>query len=69
VNVALVQNAQHDVNHRDGDDQQHPQVAQGILERRGGALELGGDGIRQLAGGEGLDARRKTARFRQTGFL
>ena len=40
VDVALVQNAQHDVDHQDGDDQQHPQVAERTLERLGGALEI-----------------------------
>jgi len=47
--VTLVQNAEHDVDHGDGDDQQHPQVSEGALEGLGRALELGADSDRQLA--------------------
>ena len=51
VDVTLVQNAEHDVHHRDGDDQQHPQVSERALEGLRRALELRADGGRQLAVG------------------
>ena len=46
MDVAFVQNAQHDVHHQDRDDQQHPQVAERTLERLGRALEVRADGRR-----------------------
>jgi len=40
VDVTLVQNTEHDVDHGDGDDEQHPQVSEGTLKGLGRALEL-----------------------------
>ena len=40
VDVALVEDAEHDVDDHDGDDQQHREVAERALERLGRALEL-----------------------------
>ena len=54
VDVAFVQDAEHDVHHHDGDDQQHPQVAERTLERLGRALELRADGGGELLVGEVL---------------
>ncbi len=47
VNVAFIQNAEHDVHHQDRDDQQHPQVAERAFERLGRALEVRADAGRQ----------------------
>ena len=52
VNIAFVQNAEHDVHHQDGDHQQDPQIAQRILECLGRALEAGADGVGQSLVGE-----------------
>src|ERR1019366_8941510 len=49
VDVAFVENAEHDIDDGDGDNQQDAHVLHGILEDLGGALEGAGDG-----GGQGL---------------
>ena len=43
VDVAFVQDAQHDVHHQNRNDQQHPEVAERAHERLGGALEVRAD--------------------------
>ncbi len=40
VNVAFVQDAEHDVHHQDRDDQQNPQIAERTFERFGRAFEV-----------------------------
>ena len=57
VDVALVQNAQHDVHHHDRDNQQDPQVTQRALEGSGCSLELRAHSRRQFPGGNLLNAR------------
>ena len=52
VDVALVQNSQHDVNDHDGHDQQHIEVLEGRLESLRRPLERSADGVRQHPGGD-----------------
>src|ERR1051326_920033 len=47
MDVALVEDAQHDIDDQNGDDQQHQKIAQRVLERLGCSLEGGADGRRQ----------------------
>ena len=66
MDVALVEDAEHDVDDHDGDDEQHGQVRQRALERLGRALELAADAVGQRRGrplrGRASARRRATRR-------
>ena len=50
MDEAFVENAEHDVDHQDGHDQQQRQPLGGGLKSLGGSLEAGGDGGREVPG-------------------
>ncbi len=64
MDVAFVQNSEHDINHQDRDDQQDPQVSERTLEGFGGALKVRRDTGWQCLAGEILHLRNHVAQRR-----
>ena len=64
MNIALVEDAEHDVDHEHGNDEQHREVRQRALERRGRALELTGHPFGQCGVGDRANAGQHVAKRR-----